>query len=198
MEQEIERWYKKLWETKGARFIAANRLELHEKWSTITISLISIYIISLNLLVLFPECRRMQLFSNLNITYSTICLSVLILVVSLIIASRNYKLRADKFHECGRKITGIYDKVCLWKNTNYLPNNYEIENISSEYLNLLDKYENHNHIDFLLFQSNNLSEYKKIKFQKLFWLKVKSIYYIQTIGIYILAILIPWFLILML
>ena len=191
MENEVERWFKKLWETKGARFIAANRLELHDKWSTISISLFSVYIISLNLLVLFPEDKRLPIFSDQNITYSTICLSVLIIVISLIFASRNYKLRAHKLHECGRKITGIYDKVSVWKSTNYLPSNSEIERISSEYLDILDKYENHNHIDFLLFQSNNLDDYKTIKCKNLFWLRTKSQFYLQTTGIYILVILLP-------
>ncbi|WMN07799.1 SLATT domain-containing protein [Marivirga arenosa] len=191
MEQEVERWYNKLWETKGARFIAAHRLELHEKLSVIAISLISVYIISLNLLVLFPVSKRSELFNNLNITYSTICLSILILVVSLIISSRNYKLRAEKYHECGRQIMRLHDKICLWKNSNYSPSSDEIEQISSEYLNVLDKYENHKRIDFLTFQANNLLHYKDISCKKLFWLKVKSLYFVQIIGIYLLPIFSP-------
>jgi hypothetical protein len=190
MEQEINRWYKILWETKGSRFVAANRLELHEKWSTISASLFSVYIISLNLLVLFPESKRLPYYNNLNITYTTICLSVLILAVSLIITSMNYKLRADKFHECGRRIDDIYNKVCIWKNTGNYPSNYELERTSSEYLNILDKYENHTRIDYLLFKANNLMEYN-IKHKNIFWIKTKSLFYIQTIGIYLFATIIP-------
>lgn len=190
MEQEINRWYKILWETKGSRFVAANRLELHEKWSTISVSLFSVYIISLNLLVLIPEYKRLPLYSNLNITYSTICLSVFILAISLIITSMNFKLRADKFHECGRRIDDIYNKVCMWKNTENYPSNYELESISSGYLNILDKYENHTRIDYLVFKANNLTEYN-IRHKCLFWFKIKSLYYIQIIGIYLFALIIP-------
>lgn len=190
MEQELNRWYKKLWETKGARFIAASRLELHEKWSTIAISLISVYIISLNLLVLFPEDKRLPILSGVNITYSTICLSVLILAISLIISSRNYRLRADKFHECGRRIDEIYDKICFWINSKEQPSKYEIEKISEAYLNFLDKYENHTRLDYLLLKANNISDYD-IKNKNWFWVRIKSIYYLQTVGIYVLAISMP-------
>ena len=66
MEDEILRWHKKLWETKGSRFIAAKRFETHEKWSTITISIVSIYIISLNLAILLPN--RPEILNSVNIT----------------------------------------------------------------------------------------------------------------------------------
>ena len=191
MEQEIDRWYKKLWETKGSRFNAASRLELHDKFSTITVSLVSVYIISLNLLVLYPEAHRNKLFSNTNITYSTVCLSVLVLAISLIISSRNYKMRADKHHECGRRIDEIYDKVCILKNTSTTPSQYDISKVSEVYLKLLDKYENHTHLDYLIFKADKVDQYKEIKHPNLFWFKIKFLFYTQTIGLYIVAILSP-------
>ncbi len=191
MEQETNRWYKKLWETKGSRFVAARRLELHDKFSTITVSLISVYIISLNLLVLFPVDKRNEIFSDINITYSTICLSVLVLVVSLIIASRNYKMRADKHHECGRRIDEIYDKVCIWKNTSITPSQYDIARVSDEYLKFLDKYENHTHLDYLTFKADRVDQFEEIKYPKLFWIKIKFLFYTQTIGLYLIAIILP-------
>lgn len=188
MEKEITRWYKKLWETKGARFIAANRLELHDKWSTITISIVSVYIISLNLTIILPN--RTTLLSEMNITFSTICLSVLVLVVSLILASRNYKMRADKYHECGRRINEIYDKICLWKNTEQLPSNEELQKISTEYYKILDNYENHTRLDYLMFMCNNRSEYN-IKFKGIFVFYINFRYYLHTVGGYLLVLLIP-------
>lgn len=190
MKEELERWYKKLWETKGSRFAAANRLELHEKWSTITITLLSVYIICINLLVLFPDrCR--STYSDLNITYFTICFSVFILAVSLIISSRNYKIRADKFHECGRRIDEVYVKVCLWRNLEISPSIYEFEKMCEMYQNVLDKYENHTSIDYLLFKANNLSEYKKIEKKKWFLIRIKFWFFLQTSGVYIIVLSIP-------
>lgn len=191
MEEEINRWYKKLWETKGSRFVAAKRLELHEKLSTITVSLISVYIISLNLVVLFPETDRYKFLNDMNITYSTVCLSVLVLVVSLIIASRNYRMRADKYHECGRRIDEIYSKICIWKSMSEFPSKYELLKVSEDYLKLLDKYENHTNLDYLIFKADNIGDYKKIKWPNIFWIRVKLYFYIQTIGMYIIVIVSP-------
>lgn len=196
MEQEVNRWYKKLWETKGSRFVAARRLELHDKFSTITVSLISVYIISLNLLILIPESKRNIILSDINITYSTICLSILVLAVSLIIASRNYKMRADKYHECGRRIDKIYDEVCIWKNTSNIPTQYDIAKISEDYLKFLDKYENHTHLDYLTFKADRLDQYKEIKYPKLFWIRIKFMFYAQAVAFYLIAILSPLILLL--
>jgi len=157
MENDIDRWYKKLWETKGSRFIAANRLELHEKWSTITINVVTVYIISLNLAIFLPS--RHAILTSENITFSTICLSILVLVFSLILSSRNFKMRAERHHECGRRINEIYDKVCLWKSSNEKPTKDELLKITADYYTILDKYENHIRLDYLVFMSNNLSEY---------------------------------------
>jgi len=190
MENEINRWYKKLWETKGARFISANRLELHDKWSTITLSVVSVYIITLNLTILLEN--RPGIFSNGNITFSTICLSILLLVLSLIQSSRNYKIRASKYHECGRKIDDLYNKVCIWKHTDASPSIDDLKNINIEYLKLLDNYENHKQIDYSLFMSNNLSDYKeKIRCKLSFWLYVKIWYNFTTVWVYWSVLLIP-------
>ena len=190
MEEEINRWYKKLWETKGSRFIAANRLELHEKWSTVTLSVVSVYIISLNLSVLLEN--RPEILSNENITFSTICLSILLLVLSLIKNSRDYKTRANKYHECGRRIDKLYNEVCLWKNNKASPTNDDLLKLNSEYLHLLDCYENHRHLDYMMFISNNLSDYKKkINCKLLYWLYVKLRYQFTTAWIYWFVLLIP-------
>jgi|GEM_PF-513859 len=197
MEKEINRWYKKLWETKGARFRAADRLGLHEYWSTITVSLITVYIISINLLVIIPEVERTPLLSDTNITYFTICASILMLAVSLIISSQNYRLRIDKYHECGRRIEEIYDRICLWKNSAINPTKYELEKVSVDYLNIIDKYENHKPIDYRFFKSDNLGEYR-IKCKIWYKIRVKANYYFRTVIVYIIALIIPFLILLFL
>lgn len=188
MKEELDRWYKRLWETKGSRFNAAKRLELHDKWSTITISLVSVYVISLNLMVLVPE--RSEIFNEGNIAFSTICLSILILVVSIILASRNYKIRASKFHDCGREINEIYDDICVWKSSNIKPDKDDLILIGKKYYSILDKYENHARIDYLMFQADNLKEYE-IKWPLGFYFLVKGRFYFNTILQYWIFILLP-------
>ncbi len=192
MENEILRWYKKLWETKGARFIAAKRFETHDKWSTITISIISVYIISLNLTVLLP--KRPQILSNENITFSTICLSILVIVVSTILSSRSYKVVANKFHDCGREITEIYDKVCLWKNNPKSVTEKNLEEIINEYNSLLKKYDiNHSRLDYEIFIRDNISEYKNIHHPFVFKVKVSVKHFLDTVFRYWVFILTPIF-----
>jgi len=190
MEQEIRRWYKKLWETKGARFIAAKRFETHEKWSTITISIVSVYIICLNLSVLVPN--RSKLLSTDNITFSTICLSIFVIVISIILSSRNYKVMANKFHDCGREISEIYDKVCIWKNNPDLVIPEDIFELIKEYNLLLQKYDiNHSRLDYEMFIRDNIAEYNNIKCPKCFILRINLKYFLDTIFRYLIFILIP-------
>lgn len=190
MEKEINRWHKKLWETKGARFIAAKRFETHEKWSTITISIISVYIISLNLTILLP--KNLQILNNETITFSTICLSILVIVISVILSSRNYKVTANKFHDCGREIAEVYDIVCLWKNNPKMVNQKDLEGLIKDYNFLLKKYDiNHSRLDYEIFIRDNLSEYKYIDCKFWFRLKVSLRHFFDTVFRYWIFILIP-------
>lgn len=100
-------------------------------------------------------------------------------------------MRADKHHECGRRIDEIYDKVCIWKNTSVTPSQFELSKVSEDYLKILDKYENHTHLDYLTFKADMVDQYKEIKNPKQFWIKIKFRFYAQTIGLYIIAILSP-------
>lgn len=187
MDEEIERLYKNYWITKGSRFIAAKRLELHDDFSSVTIALVSVYVIILNLTIILPANQK-PLSTDL-VTFITICLSILILVVSLLISSKNYKMRARDFHECGREIKKIYDIVALWKNRNITPTEYEIKTINKKYNDIIDKYENHKTVDFKMFQSNNLSEFEH-KCPNWFYVKVKVLFY-KNYLLYLLIILSP-------
>jgi len=193
MEQEINRWLKKLWVTKGARFIAAKRFEQHDKWSIITISIVSVYIIFLNLAVLIPH--RPSILSNENITFSTICLSILVIVISVILSTRNYKVVSNKFHDCGREITEIYDKVCIWKINPSKVTEADLMELVKEYNSLLKKYDiNHSRLDYEMFISNNMSDYKNIKCPFFYKIQVKLRYFLETVFRYWIFILMPLFL----
>jgi hypothetical protein len=176
MEKELERLYKKLWETKGARFIAAKRMEKHAFYSHLTISALSVYIISLNLTVIFEN--RPPLLTDSMITYSTICLSIFMLVISTIISSKKYNEKASKFHDCGKAISELYDKLCLMKNGTKQVNEEDIIQIQEKYHSLINKFDlNHSTLDFNNFKSQNTSEYKNIENPKRFVIFI----WVQTI-----------------
>ncbi|WP_339711771.1 SLATT domain-containing protein [uncultured Kriegella sp.] len=190
MENELNRWYKKLWETKGSRFIAAKRYERHEKWSTITISLVSVYIICINLLVFVPN--RPKILSDINITLSTIGLSIIVIVISIILNNMGYKHLSNRFHDCGREIAIIYDKLCLLKIKSENVSLEDLEEISTEYNSVLRKYNiNHSSLDYEVFQKNHIKDYPGIKYSYLFQSWVFLRYQFDTLGRYFVFILIP-------
>ncbi|MHA7830600.1 MAG: SLATT domain-containing protein [Flagellimonas sp.] len=190
MKDEIERWHQKLWVTKGARFVAAKRYELHDKWSTITISLVSVYIIIINLLVLIPD--RPCYLSEELITFSTISLSILVIVISIIVNNMNYKHLAHKFHDCGREITVVYDKVCLLRTNIGSISKTDIQEISEEYNSIIKNYDiNHSNLDLLVFKKDYPEEFN-IDYPFWFKMKVLTKYSYDTIGRYFIFILLPF------
>ena len=190
MENELNRLYKKLWETKGSRFIAANRMEKHAFYSHLTISALSVYIISLNLTVIFEN--RPEFLSDSIITYSTICLSIFMLVISTIISSKKYSEKASKFHDCGKAVSELYDRLCLIRNSDKKVSEEEIIQIQEKYHSLINKFDlNHSTLDFRIFQSQNIGEYERKEHPKLFVIFVWFQSIVKTYLIYYLLLLIP-------
>jgi len=189
MEEEINRWYKKLWETKGSRFIASKRYERIDRFSSITIYIVTAYILCVNLLILIPN--RPQSLSNDNLSFFSICASIIILVISIYIPSRKYNDIAIKFHSCARDITILYDKVCLWKVN--IPNIKEsdVMQLINDYNNILKIYDiNHSKLDHSIFKCENSTEYT-IKYLFLYKVKIYSLNFINYYFIYICAIILP-------
>ena len=195
MEKEIERLYKKIWETKGCRFIAAKKLEDIEKWSSLTINIFSIYIIIVNLTVLLKT--RPNFLSDSFITFLTISLSILILVISNIINSREYKLKAKEHHICGRELSELYDKLCQFRNGVFTPTSYDIRLITNEFHKILEKFDlNHTTLDYNYFKLQNISEYSKIKNKRWFMFRVWIDFKYQSIIKYIMIMTVPLIIIL--
>jgi hypothetical protein len=189
MEKEINRWYKKLWETKGSRFIASKRYERIDRFSSITIYIVTAYILCVNLLILIPN--RPKSLSNDNLSFFSICASIIILVISIYIPSRKYNDIAIKFHSCARDINVLYDKVCLWKVNVQNIKESDILQLIKDYNDILKTYEiNHSKLDYLIFKCENSSEYF---IKHIFWYKIK-IYILNFINyyfIYVCAITLP-------
>lgn len=189
MKEELDRWYKKLWETKGSRFIAAKRYDRIDRYSTITIPIISAYLLCVNLIVLLPN--RPNVLSNDNLNFFSICASIILLVVSLHIPSRKYNDISHKFHSCAREINILYDRVCYWRN--------DFENITSEQiLKLIDDYNqilqnydvNHSKLDYHIFKIENHSEYYS-KYPFFLMLKTYIVNFFTYYFLYFIALILP-------
>lgn len=181
--------YHKMWKTKGARFIAANRLISMNIWSNWVIAINSMYAIILSLFSLSTFSKYIKIPNDL-LSLVTIAISIIIIIVSLIENSKNYILRSENLHKCSKEIAQVYEKVVFYKAI------YEdgdesalnmLRELSEEYQNIINNYsENHLNIDYRLFIARNTDEYK---FMKKCYIICK--YYVATYAIFILAIVMP-------
>ncbi|WP_108866333.1 SLATT domain-containing protein [Aquimarina aquimarini] len=174
----LEELNHKIWCTKGARFYADQRFKKKSKLSNISLSFLSAYLIITSLISVYNINQN----TNDNIiSYLVTALSILLLVVSMYESNQDYKLRAHQYHNCGLELSEIYNKLRTFKTLKTKKTDIEIHDfsgrINSRYQEILNRYANHENIDFNTFRVNNLlyfgeelsdKEIKKIK-KKLNW-----------------------------
>lgn len=187
----LEELNHKIWATKGSRFNADKRLLTIYKYSNLANSMLSVYLIAIGLLSVYKMYNDKFIEENI-LPYTITCLSILLLVFSQIENSKNNQLRAKEFHSCGLKLSKLYNKLRTFKTLNLNTSDKEkkifAHEIAEEYENILEKYENHDQIDYALFQATNPDYFE---LSKLVVLKTKVRYYIKTQFFYHLMIAIP-------
>ena len=179
----------KFWTTKGARFIASHRLKKINKLSLYSIGFLSTYLIILGLLSFFENSIEL-LFTTKYLPIISISISILILIFSQLEGSNNYRLKAEKFHDCALEIGNLYNKLRCLKSSSLEKEhiNKQSENLSFEYNDILKKYENHKYIDYLMFQTTK-KDYFKLK--NIDIINIKLRYYFSTQFLYYTLIIIP-------
>lgn len=148
---------KVMWETKGSRFNTFRRLKKQGTLSITTISILSVYAIVISLFQFFFKTRPHNI-DNFD-TFFSILLSICILVVSLLEASREYGIKAAKVYDCSNDIGLLQHKLKQVECTDDINN--ELSNISDHYNAILKSCpENHDAIDYELFKAQNYKHYK--------------------------------------
>lgn len=150
----------KLWSTKGARFVADERCKKTYNLSSFTIALLSFEVIAISIYSLAGTFNE---FENKLITSYTLILSILFLVLSIFENAKNYNVKANNFHNCGLEIGKIYSKLkaILAENGDKDYNDMDIiNNFQKEYDEILDKYENHEDIDYEKFRLNKRKDFE--------------------------------------
>lgn len=180
----------KLWSTKGARFHANKRLLEINDLSASSLSFLSAYLIILGLLSVY-QITKQPIISDRSIAFGSTALSILLLVFSQSEAAKDYKVKAHQFHDCALKIAELYNELKIFK-TLAAPTIEETikfcDDISRRYQSVLDKYSNHESIDFLVFKSDNQEYYE---LNTLSVLKVRFEYYWSVKFRYHVFILLP-------
>lgn len=179
----------KLWTTKGSRFVASKRLKTINKLSSYSIGFLSAYVIIINLLSVFKINTEVT-FTADELAFITTGLSIVILVFSQLETANDFRLRAEKFHDCGLEIGELYNQLRYLKtNINDTDERDKgINQISIDYGKILKRFENHEPIDFDYFKTSK-NDYFKLKWHQIFWTNIR--YYVLTMFLYHLLILVP-------
>jgi hypothetical protein len=134
--------------TAGSRFIAAARLERHDKQLTRLTAFTSAYVIALTVLPYF--LKQTATVTDLY-NFVTVVLSVVILVSSLLQYSNGDVVNAEQHHRSGLEINELRRLLLLKDPQKITP--AQLEEFTEKYGAILQKYSiNHEDIDYLQYQ----------------------------------------------
>ena len=178
----------KLWVTSSARFRADKRCCLRSRWSQLSVTLLTSYLIIIGILPLLPQPLG-KLFPADVLSFTTTAVSIILLAYSLIESSNNYSLKAHRHHECGLKIGCLYTRLRRAKEIADADRKLrEIDEITEEYQKALEAFENHEPIDYATFQTTKPDYFKLSKGKcRSIWIR----YYFQTLFVYHVLIVTP-------
>lgn len=97
----------KIWKTKNARFIAAQRMRRSRISSTASVALLSASVIAVNMLAFLNISEN----DKTIITIVTVVLSTFALVMSLLISLLRYEYREDNYQQCGRELENLNQRL---------------------------------------------------------------------------------------
>ncbi|ETN94023.1 SLATT domain-containing protein [Zhouia amylolytica] len=187
----LEELKHKIWSTKGTRFTADSRLKTIAKYSTLSISFLSAYLIIFGLVSVYNLYKPNAINPNV-IAFTITALSILVLIFSLLENSQNYPVKAKNFHDCALDLADLYNELQNYKSYEKdasLKERLEFcQNLQKEYQNILRRYDNHDPIDNKFFRLKH-PDYYTIKWYE--WIFTPSRYFINTRLIYLGMMLIP-------
>ena len=177
----LEELNHKIWCTKGTRFNADSRFKKKSKLSNISVSILSAYLIIASLFSVYNVNQNSD--DNI-ISYLVTALSILLLVVSMYENNQDYKLKAFNFHSCGLELAEIYNRLRTFKTLEGEKSEPEISDfcfeINNKYQSILNKYDNHDDIDYDTFRIKNLDYFEGVFNDK----EIKKIDRKLTLNIY--------------
>ena len=169
----------KLWTTKGARFAASHRNKIQNELSSKTLGYLSAYLTIVSLLAVYkiPFDPIGENYLNFTLT----ALSILILIFSQFEAAKEFSIKSERFHQCSLEIGELYNELRIAKT---FPNLSEenrfhwVIEISKKYDKVLQKYDNHNSIDFDYFKTSK-APYFKLTTTLIYYIKLKHYFFVR-------------------
>jgi hypothetical protein len=187
----LEELKHKIWSTKGTRFTADSRLKTIAKYSTLSISFLSAYLIIFGLVSVYNLYNPDAINPNV-IAFTITALSIMVLVFSLLENSQNYYVKAKNFHDCALDLADLYNKLQNYKSYEKDVTEKEklefCKNLQKDYQNILRRYENHDFIDNKIFRLKH-PDYYSIRWHERIWTSL--MYFVNTRLIYLMIMLFP-------
>ncbi|MFE8422852.1 SLATT domain-containing protein [Tenacibaculum sp. ZH5_bin.1] len=187
----LEELKHKIWSTKGTRFTADTRLKTIAKFSTLSISFLSAYLIIFGLVSVYNLYNPDTINQNI-IAFTITALSILVLVFSLIENAQNYPVKAKNFHDCALDLADLYNELQNFKSyKTESDENEKLEfcmNLQKEYQNVLRRYSNHDPIDNKKFRLKH-PDYYKIDWYE--WVLTPIMYFTNTRLVYLATMIVP-------
>ena len=129
--------------TSKARYSASRRLAAKNKISQWTLALLSVA------LIIIPLISASGMHVNFDAKYidiMQIIFAVLVLTYSLLLATGDFSARSVKIHRCGMELGRLARKIMPYEGKT---TEGKYEEFYNEYYNCLEKYENHEEVDYL-------------------------------------------------
>lgn len=209
MQQFIEKLKTDAWRTAGARYNAARRLKRRDLFATISLSIFSATGVGLAVLQRV-YCFKSGTQADNYITALSVCLSVFLLVISLIEWGAGNSVKADRLHQNAEELNSFQRRLGLalvnfGAGTN--PSQQEAERLLQEYDEIKQRCSyNHDPLDdcFFVATHRNSKEFKapdgtaRYSWFGESWLALKSIFssvwYFIALWIVIASLLLltPW------
>lgn len=171
--QELEANIQK---TRESRFNAYERLRKTQRLSTYTTSLLSAYLIIINLLSPFDLLPAH--IDPAFVSFASVALSIMLLVFVIMESARDYSLRGKAFHDCSLELGALRYKLhALLCEAN--PSHQRIDEMADAYHQIMVKYDNHKPIDYELYRAHH-PEISGLSATQRLWLKFYAAYGIHT------------------
>lgn len=131
--------------TSKARYNASRRLTLKNNLSQWTLALLSVSLILISLV----SASDIEIqFDNKYVDIMQIIFAVLVLTYSLLLATGDYSARSVKIHRCGMELGRLARKIKPHEEGGDESGKYD--EFTNDYYNCLEKYENHENVDYLV------------------------------------------------
>ncbi len=132
--------------TAGCRFEASRRLDKKDGVSAVTISTLSLYAISFSLAPYFIDVELVKSLSFLP--FVSVIISIFIIILTLLEASKKYSVRAEMMHQCGKALNELHYELDYLINTGNI-NETRFHQIKESYDKVIKNFpENHEQLDF--------------------------------------------------